>query len=37
LYKLDDILNGDLTPVIEPLMREYNADLLAEMGRDDYQ
>ena len=32
LYKLDDILEGDLAQVIEPLIREYQADLLAEMA-----
>lgn len=32
LYKLPDIMEGDLTPVIETLIREYQADLLAELG-----
>lgn len=32
LYKLSEILEGDLAPVIEPLMSEYQADLLAELG-----
>ena len=32
LYKLDDIMEGDLEPVIEPLVREHQADLLAELG-----
>lgn len=32
LYKLDEIVNGALEQVIEPLMAEHNADLLAEMG-----
>lgn len=32
LYKLPEIMEGDLLPVIEPLIHEYQADLLAEMG-----
>ncbi len=32
LYKLDDVLGGDLNYVIEPLKREHQMDLLAEMG-----
>lgn len=32
LYKLDEILAGDLGPIIEPLIREHQADLLAELG-----
>jgi len=32
LYKLDEIVQGDLTPVIEPLIREHQANLLAEMA-----
>lgn len=32
LYKLGDIMEGDLNQVIEPLMQEYQADLLASMG-----
>jgi peptide chain release factor 1 len=32
LYKLDDIMEGDLDQVIEPLRHEYQADLLAAMG-----
>jgi len=32
LYQLDDILNGNLDPVIQPLIRENQADLLAEMN-----
>ncbi|MDT8404395.1 peptide chain release factor 1 [Sulfuriflexus sp.] len=32
LYKLDDIMEGDLNQVIEPLRHEYQADLLAAMG-----
>ena len=30
LYKLDDILAGDLEPIIEPLIAEHRADLLAK-------
>ncbi|MGH8194493.1 MAG: peptide chain release factor 1 [Woeseiaceae bacterium] len=32
LYKLDEILQGDLDPVIEPLVSEYQADQLAALG-----
>src|SRR5690554_47105 len=32
LYKLDEIVQGDLTPIIEPLLREHQANLLAEMA-----
>lgn len=32
LYQLDKIMDGDLTPVIEPLIREHQADLLATLG-----
>ena len=32
LYKLDDVMEGDLNQVIEPLRHEYQADLLAAMG-----
>lgn len=32
LYKLDQIMEGDVDQVIEPLIREYQADLLASMG-----
>lgn len=32
LYKLSDIIEGDLDPVIEPLLREYQADQLASIG-----
>ncbi|CAL1240981.1 peptide chain release factor 1 [Candidatus Methylocalor cossyra] len=31
LYKLDAILEGDLDPVIEPLIHEHQAELLAQM------
>ena len=31
LYKLDEILEGSLDPVIEPLQSEYQADKLAEL------
>jgi len=32
LYKLDQIMEGDLDQVIEPLINEYQADQLAAMG-----
>lgn len=32
LYKLPDIIEGDLKPVIEALQHEYQADLLAAIG-----
>jgi peptide chain release factor 1 len=32
LYKLDEIMAGSLDMIIEPLMQEYQADLLAETG-----
>lgn len=32
LYKLDDIIAGDLDPLIQPLRREHQADQLAAMG-----
>ncbi|QSA96219.1 peptide chain release factor 1 [Methylococcus sp. EFPC2] len=32
LYKLDAIMEGDLAPVIEPLIHEHQADQLAQLG-----
>lgn len=32
LYKLPDIVNGDLAPVIQALVHEHQADLLADLG-----
>ncbi len=32
LYKLPDIMNGDLTPIVSALVHEYQADLLANLG-----
>lgn len=32
LYKLDEVVNGALSEVIGPLVQEYQADLLAELG-----
>ncbi|MDT8409073.1 MAG: peptide chain release factor 1 [Wenzhouxiangellaceae bacterium] len=32
LYDLDNILQGDLDPLIEPLIEAHQADLLAELG-----
>jgi peptide chain release factor 1 len=34
LYKLDTIIEGDLDPVIEPLIHEHQADLLAQLGEE---
>jgi len=34
LYKLDEIMQGDLNEVIEPLIHEHQADLLASMGEE---
>lgn len=34
LYKLDSIMEGDLDPVIEPLIHEHQADQLAQLGED---
>lgn len=35
LYKLDEIMQGDLGLVIEPLMQEHQADLLASLSEGD--
>ncbi len=32
LYKLDDLMEGDLAQIIEPLIHEYQADLLAALA-----
>ncbi len=32
LYKLDEVMQGDLDQVIDPLINEHQADLLAAMG-----
>jgi len=32
IYKLDEVMNGNLDDVIEPLIAEHQADLLASMG-----
>jgi peptide chain release factor 1 len=32
LYKLDELLGGNLDMIIDPLLQEHQADLLAEMG-----
>lgn len=34
LYKLTEIMNGDLTQVIEPLVREYQTDQLAALSEE---
>jgi peptide chain release factor 1 len=31
LYKLDEVLQGDLRPIIDPLMAEHQADMLASL------
>ena len=33
LYKLDDIMNGALNSVVEPLINEHQAELLAELSK----
>lgn len=35
LYQLDKIMDGNLQPVIEPLIQEYNAERLAELSKGD--
>ena len=35
IYQLNDVMSGDLTVITEALKREYNAKLLAELGRHD--
>lgn len=35
LYQLQDVMTGELSPVIDALKREYHAELLAELGRHD--
>jgi peptide chain release factor 1 len=35
LYKLDDILQGNLDPLVDPLVHEYQADRLAALGEQD--
>ncbi|MGM0632428.1 MAG: peptide chain release factor-like protein, partial [Pseudomonadota bacterium] len=32
LYRLEEVLTGDMDAVIEPLIHEYQADLLAELA-----
>lgn len=32
LYKLEEVISGDLTPVIQPLQQEHQAELLASLG-----
>jgi peptide chain release factor 1 len=34
LYRLDDILQGDLDPILEPLMQAHQAELLAELAQE---
>lgn len=35
LYQLNDIIAGDLAPVVQALQREHHTELLAELGRND--
>lgn len=35
IYQLSDVMEGHLSLVIDPLKREYHAELLAELGRHD--
>jgi len=35
IYQLADVMEGNLSSVIEPLKREYHAELLAELGKND--
>lgn len=35
IYQLSDVMEGNLSLVIDPLKREYHAELLAELGRND--
>ncbi len=35
LYKLDEIMEGDLDPVLGPLTQEHQADLLAQLSEGD--
>jgi peptide chain release factor 1 len=34
LYRLESIMEGDLDPVVEPLIHEHQADLLAQLGEE---
>ncbi len=34
LYKLEDIMEGDLEPVVQPLISEHQAELLTQLGDD---
>lgn len=34
LYKLEEVMNGDLGSIIDPLLSEYQAELLASMAED---
>ena len=34
LYKLDEVIEGDLDAVVQPLIQEHQADLLAQLGED---
>ena len=34
LYRLDELMEGDLDSVIQPLIQEHQAEMLASMGID---
>jgi peptide chain release factor 1 len=36
LYQLPEIIEGNLLPIIDPLMREHQADLLSQIGEDNH-
>lgn len=36
LYQLSEVLEGNLSPIIDPLMREHQADLLALIGDEEH-
>ncbi len=35
LYRLEDVMEGDVACIIEPLLQEYQAEQLAELGQDE--
>ena len=35
LYKLDEVIEGDLDTVVQPLITEHQADLLKQLGADE--
>ena len=34
LYKLDEVMEGDLSPIIDPLVQEYQAEQMAVLSED---